>query len=100
MINEERLIKLFLELCLINAPALGEKDVVDGVSEVMNIVAGKVKSHMAGRDGQLQLGLPMFVVHPIAGGSGMEVASADVTMGPVPVRLSIYRRALAARRAA
>ena len=31
MINEERLVKLFKELCLINAPALQEKDCFDFV---------------------------------------------------------------------
>ena len=79
---------------------LGEKDVVDGVSEVMNIVAGKVKSHMSGRDGQLRLGLPMYIPSPIAVGPGMEVLSAEIRIGPVPCKLSVYRRVREAKKAA
>jgi hypothetical protein len=79
---------------------LSERDVVDGVSEVMNIVAGKVKSHMSGRDGALRLGLPMYIPSPIAGGPGMETLSAELQLGPVPCRLSVYRRVREMRKAA
>ena len=51
---------------------------------------------MAGRDGQLQLGLPMFITTPIQGGGDMETASAEVKMGPVECRLLVYRRKRAA----
>jgi len=71
---------------------LTDREVADGVSEVMNIIAGKVKSHMAGRDGRLRLGLPMYLSSPIASGPGMEVVGVDVSLGPVPCRLSVYRR--------
>jgi hypothetical protein len=80
--------------------ALSERDVVDGVSEVMNIVAGKVKSHMSGRDGQLRLGLPMYIPSPIAAGPGMEVLSAEIKIGPVPCKLSVYRRVREMKKAA
>src|SRR5688572_30473561 len=50
------------------------KDVADSVREVMNIVAGKVKSKMSGKDGALQLGLPMFLEHPRHAGEGTESA--------------------------
>lgn len=79
---------------------LTERDVVDGVSEVMNIVAGKVKSYMSGRDGQLRLGLPMYIPSPIANGPGMEVLSADIKLGPVPCKISVYRRVREMRKAA
>lgn len=75
---------------------LSERDVVDGVSEVMNILAGKVKSHMAGRDGELRLGLPMFIAQPITPTGAMETANADVAIGPVSCRLLVYRSARAA----
>jgi hypothetical protein len=70
---------------------LTEKEVADGVSEVMNIVAGKVKSAMSGRDGRLRLGLPMYLSSPIAAGPGMEVSSIEIKIGPVPCKLSVYR---------
>jgi hypothetical protein len=75
---------------------LSESDVVDGLSEVMNILAGKVKASMAGRDGQLHLGLPMFVANPIRSGGESESASADVRLGPVECTLRVYRRQRAA----
>lgn len=73
-----------------------EHDVVDGLSEVMNILAGKVKASMAGRDGQLHLGLPMFVANPIRSGGDSESTSADVRLGPVECTLRVYRRQRAA----
>lgn len=79
---------------------LSEKDMVDGVSEVMNIVAGKVKSHMAGRGESLRLGLPMFIPRPITPSGDMETATAELPMGPVRCRLTVYRRALGTRAAA
>lgn len=75
---------------------LSESDVVDGVSEVMNILAGKVKASMAGRDGQLHLGLPLFVPNPIRAGSDSEAVSAEMRMGPVDCTLRVYRRQRAA----
>jgi len=75
---------------------LSDRDVVDGVSEVMNIIAGKVKSQMAGRDGQLQLGLPMFIAQPIQPAGDMETTEADVKLGPVDAKLLVYRRKRAA----
>jgi len=75
---------------------LSERDVVDGLSEVMNILAGKVKASMAGRDGQLHLGLPMFVANPIRSGGDSESTSADVRLGPVECTLRVYRRQRAA----
>ena len=75
---------------------LSEHDVVDGLSEVMNILAGKVKASMAGRDGQLHLGLPMFVANPIRSGADAESASTDVRLGPVACTLRVYRRQRAA----
>jgi hypothetical protein len=75
---------------------LSERDVVDGLSEVMNILAGKVKASMSGRDGQLHLGLPMFVANPIRSGGESESTSADVRLGPVECTLRVYRRQRAA----
>lgn len=75
---------------------LSERDVVDGLSEVMNILAGKVKASMAGRDGQLHLGLPMFVANPIRSSGDSESAAVPVRLGPVECTLRVYRRQRAA----
>jgi hypothetical protein len=70
---------------------LSEKDAVDGMSEVMNIVAGKVKSRLSDRDHGLRLGMPIFMKEPIESREGMEHVSADVHIGPVPCRLLVFR---------
>lgn len=75
---------------------LSDQDVMDGVSEVINILAGKVKSKMINRDASLRLGLPMFIVGEIRATEQMEQASANVRMGPVDCKLTVYRNKRAA----
>lgn len=69
-----------------------DTEVVDGMSEILNIAAGKVKSRMVVRDGSLKLGLPIFVNGQVGIGESTERAAADVMIGPVPCRLLVYRR--------
>jgi hypothetical protein len=69
-----------------------DTEVVDGMSEILNIAAGKVKSRMVVRDGSLKLGLPIFVQGQVGLGESTERATADVVIGPVPCRLLVYRR--------
>jgi len=71
---------------------ISEEEVVDGMSEILNIAAGKVKSRMVVRDGTLKLGLPMFVQGQVGYGESTERAAADVMIGPVPCRLLVFRR--------
>lgn len=80
--------------------SLSEKDVVDAVSEVMNIVAGKVKSQMAQRGESLRLGLPLFIPRPVSPAGDMETAHTEIAMGPVTCLLTVYRRSLHRRHAA
>ncbi|MGH7741074.1 MAG: chemotaxis protein CheX [Candidatus Eiseniibacteriota bacterium] len=75
---------------------LSEKDAVDGVSEVMNIIAGKVKSTMSDRDHSLRLGMPIFMQQPIQVREGLERVEADVMIGPVPCTLMVFRMKQAA----
>jgi CheY-specific phosphatase CheX len=72
--------------------ALADRDVVDSLSEILNIVAGKVKSRMSARDGSLKLGLPMFVSGAVGHGDGVERASIDVMMGRVSCQLQVFRQ--------
>ena len=72
--------------------ALAEHDVVDGLSEILNILAGKVKSKMTARDPSLKLGLPIFVSGTVGHGEGTEKAMADVMIGPVPCQLQVFRQ--------
>lgn len=75
---------------------LSEKDAVDGVSEVMNIIAGRVKSNMSDRDHSLRLGMPIFMQQPIQTREGLERVQADVMIGPVPCTLMVFRMKQAA----
>lgn len=75
---------------------LSEKDAVDGVSEVMNIIAGKVKSTMSDRDHSLRLGMPIFMQQPIQVREGMERVQAEVMIGPVPCTLLVFKMKQAA----
>ena len=76
--------------------AVAERDVVDGMSEILNILAGKVKSRMSPRDKSLRLGLPMFVSGAVGHGDGIEKATVDVAMGPVPCQLHVFRQSRSA----
>ena len=75
---------------------LSEQDAVDGVSEVMNIIAGKVKSTLSDRDHSLRLGMPIFMQQPIQVREGMERVQADVMIGPVPCTLMVFKMKQAA----
>ena len=77
-----------------------DAEAVDGLSEILNIVAGKVKSRMTRTDGELLLGLPIFISGRTRPGAEMEHAEADVKLGPVPCRLTVHRRSRLASRAA
>jgi hypothetical protein len=75
---------------------LSDHDVVDGMNEILNILAGKVKSRMSPRDGSLKLGLPMFVAGAVGHGDGIERATGDVALGRVPCRLLVFRQSRSA----
>jgi len=70
---------------------VSEKDVVDAMSEILNILAGKVKARLATRDGSLKLGLPIFLVGQIQVTANMDRAVGGVEMGPVSCQLLVYR---------
>jgi hypothetical protein len=84
---------------LIHAPVdeeMSDSEVVDGVNELVNILAGKVKARMVGRDGTLRLGLPMFLTSPVRLTERMEVAEGVAEFGPVECRLMVFRNRRAA----
>jgi len=80
--------------------SISDGDIVDGMSEILNIVAGKVKSKLSGRDRTLRLGLPMFIIGQIQHRDNMERAAADVMLGPVPCQLMVFRTLASAPRRA
>jgi len=70
---------------------LADKEVEDAVSELMNIIAGRVKSRVSESDPSLQLGLPMFIQGRIQETGSMERQAAETMVGPVACRLLVYR---------
>ncbi len=75
---------------------LSQKDAVDGISEIMNILAGKVKSRMSDRDHGLRLGMPIFMQQPIQVRDDMERVTSEISIGPVACQLSVFRAKKAA----
>lgn len=71
---------------------ISDREVGDGMSEILNILAGKVKSRMSTRDKSLRLGLPMFVMGPVGHGDQTERCTADAKVGPVPCQLLVIRQ--------
>ncbi len=70
---------------------LPEDDVADAVGEVANIVAGQVKTMMGEADTPIKLGLPLFITGKFDYPEDVEIALADVRVGPVPVTLMILK---------
>ncbi len=74
------------------AVAITDEEVGDAVSELMNIIAGKVKSKVSDRDQSLRLGLPMFMKGEIQVGGGLERQGAEIQLGPIACQLQVFRR--------
>jgi len=70
---------------------ISDQETGDAVSELMNIIAGKVKSRVSERDQLLRLGLPMFIQGRIQETGSMERQAAEIEVGPVPCLLLVYR---------
>jgi CheY-specific phosphatase CheX len=70
---------------------VSESETGDAVSELMNIIAGKVKSRVSERDQTLQLGLPTFMKGRVQETGSMERLAADLPVGPVTCQLVVYR---------
>jgi CheY-specific phosphatase CheX len=72
--------------------AISDREVVDGMSEILNILAGKVKSRLSSRDRSLQMGLPIFVMGPAGHGDDTERATVEAMVGPVRCQLLVVRQ--------
>jgi hypothetical protein len=75
---------------------VSDREVGDAVSELMNIIAGRVKSRVSERDASIQLGLPMFIESRVQETGSMERQAADIQLGPVDCTLLVYRSKRAA----
>lgn len=70
---------------------LADSDMADAMGEVMNIVAGTVKTRMDGRLPALKLGLPLFVTGRVYSVNQPETAVLNVDVGPIRAQLVAFR---------
>lgn len=71
---------------------LGETDIADAMGEIINIVAGGVKTRMAGSDKGFKLGLPMFIDGHVEPVKETEQAAQRVTLGSIRAYLLTLRQ--------
>jgi len=94
-----------LSACLLGmepeeAGELTEADIADAIGELVNVVAGGVKTRLADRDAGIQLGLPFVVEGRVERASSTKVAYCDADMGEAKVVLVIIGDAKLAFKAA
>lgn len=70
-------------------PDLESSEVADALSEIANILAGQVKIVMAEFDGNLKIGIPIFLSGKIEQSDKIEKLVADVKLGGIPVKLIV-----------
>ena len=79
------------------ADELTEADVADALGELVNMVAGGVKTQMASTDPGLSLGLPLVVHGRIEESSATQAAMRDAKLGPYDVTLVLVADAEAVK---
>ena len=71
---------------------LSASDVADAVSEIVNMLAGGIKSRMLSRMPPIFLGLPMFLHGWIEPGERIEVAAQSVRIGRIDTVVLVLRQ--------
>jgi chemotaxis protein CheY-P-specific phosphatase CheC len=84
----EDLARLLLGMSPDDGP-LAEPDVADAMGEVLNILAGVMKRHMAHKGAALSIGLPMFVHGYIEQGGSKKARTASIKLGDHDAQLFI-----------
>lgn len=76
---------------------ISEGDMIDGVGELLNVIAGLVKRASAEQAPDLQLGLPLFVNGSLVGTSSVQRAFTPFSMGDVNGHLGVLHHVVARR---
>lgn len=84
----ENLARLLLGMGLDDGP-VSPPDVADALGEVLNILAGVMKRHMANKGAALSIGLPMFVHGYIEHGGSKQARTAILKIGDHEAQLFI-----------
>lgn len=82
------------------AEELSDGDIADGIGELVNMVAGGVKTRLSERDGGIQLGLPFVVEGRVERASSTKVACFNASLGEAEVVLIVIGDAKVALQAA
>jgi CheY-specific phosphatase CheX len=69
---------------------LPESEAFDAVGEIMNIVAGSMKTKLADSVGLLELGLPVFLSGQLHAVGNIVVQNIEVTVGSDPCNLLVF----------
>src|SRR5262249_17035384 len=72
-------------------PRLGRAEIVDGLGEIVNIVAGATKNRLVARDASIRIGLPIFINGYVGASPHLETEVAAASIGPVSVELLAIR---------
>ncbi len=72
---------------------LTDADLADALGEVVNIIAGGIKTRLTEKDSSIQLGLPFFAHGSIEPHSATERAVAKGKLGELPIGLIVLRQA-------
>ena len=81
-------------LCMDQADEdLPPEDVADAVGEVVNILAGSVKSRLIEVEPSIKLGLPVYLSGHLQPSHSTEVGARQVAIGPVRATLLVIRNA-------
>lgn len=83
-----------LSACLLGmepeeADDLTEADIADGIGELVNMVAGGVKTRLVGKDAGIQLGLPFVVEGRVERANSTKVTYCDADLGQAQVVLIV-----------
>jgi CheY-specific phosphatase CheX len=70
-----------------DAPDVEPADVADAMCEIVNIVAGGIKTRVNGKVPPIKLGLPIFVKGAVQPSSRLVILVAEILLGTVPAAL-------------
>ena len=83
-------------MCSEEDETLSTSDMIDALGELVNILAGSMKTKMSDKDSHLQLGLPVFVDGFVEGSPNVESLVTPIRAGEINGHAVLLRRRQAA----
>lgn len=72
--------------------ALSNEDIVDAMGEVVNIIAGMVKTKMENINPRINIGLPVFLTGNIEPSHQQEAGAIEIKIGDVKTQIVVIRQ--------